>query len=269
MYAIATPEPDAAIILNPTATDHDGDGVADTTDNCPNTVNPDQGNEDKDSFGDACDLCPQFSDSPAVDTDQDGIGDACDPNPAVKDTVWLFEGFHKGQPWQGSSNWAPVGDQIQATARGNNGDLNEYLIVPLTRTGRVFDNFGIMSSIQVQQMTGNSNSHEIGVDVYDSKQNKDVFCELYQDNQGGLLILSDGTQTGLNKTTNFSWSLNTTYNLKMVRKGQAYTCSVINSTATLASVTGNSNVVPQDGIATEIWAWGVTAQFASVFVVGP
>ena len=46
--------------------DSDGDGEADTTDNCPSIPNPDQANFDEDSQGNACDS----------DDDDDGMPDA-------------------------------------------------------------------------------------------------------------------------------------------------------------------------------------------------
>lgn len=46
--------------------DTDGDGVADTADNCPDDFNPDQTDTDFDGLGDSCDLC--------TDTDGDGYG---------------------------------------------------------------------------------------------------------------------------------------------------------------------------------------------------
>ena len=103
----------------PSATDSDGDGIADAKDNCPKVFNPirkmDKGaqpNHDGDKKGDACDVCP-FDDAdsspcknqpdpkdrdgagipdakdncPGVsnkdqkDTDKDKTGDACDPCP--------------------------------------------------------------------------------------------------------------------------------------------------------------------------------------------
>ena len=100
-----------------TATDSDGDGIADATDNCKNTFNPirpmdggKQADADNDSVGDACDPCPldantsvctafnpNDSDGDTIDNavdncpgaantdqldaDQDGKGDACDPCP--------------------------------------------------------------------------------------------------------------------------------------------------------------------------------------------
>ncbi len=71
--------------------DTDGDGVPDTSDNCPSTSNPDQLDQDLDLVGDACDPdldgdgfdngldnCPDISNSGQEDLDGDGTGDACD-----------------------------------------------------------------------------------------------------------------------------------------------------------------------------------------------
>jgi hypothetical protein len=71
--------------------DKDGDGVADSKDNCPSDKNPKQEDTDKDGKGDACDDdldgdgvpnakddCPSKPNKDQVDTDKDGKGDACD-----------------------------------------------------------------------------------------------------------------------------------------------------------------------------------------------
>jgi hypothetical protein len=77
------------------AGDSDGDGVPDSTDNCPVDFNPDQADRDGDGIGDACDStpngdvdgdsvddaidnCPQVYNPDQADTDGDGVGDACD-----------------------------------------------------------------------------------------------------------------------------------------------------------------------------------------------
>lgn len=62
---------------NDTPTDTDGDGVADTTDNCPNTSNASQTDTDDDGIGDACDNCPTVANADQADTDGDGVGDLC------------------------------------------------------------------------------------------------------------------------------------------------------------------------------------------------
>lgn len=64
--------------------DFDGDGVADTLDNCPCNYNPDQFDSDGDGFGDACDNCIYKANPSQVDSDLDGVGDACDNCP------WFF-----------------------------------------------------------------------------------------------------------------------------------------------------------------------------------
>ena len=41
--------------------DNDGDGIANSADNCINTANPDQYDRDNDGLGDVCDNCPTVS----------------------------------------------------------------------------------------------------------------------------------------------------------------------------------------------------------------
>jgi len=60
--------------------DSDGDGVADTADNCPNVPNPDQADADGDGLGDVCDNCPTNSNPDQTNTDGDGMGNVCDPD---------------------------------------------------------------------------------------------------------------------------------------------------------------------------------------------
>ena len=88
-----------AIWKRPAELDTDGDGIPDSTDNCPTIPNPDQTDTDGDGRGDACDVCVadatnDGSDGDSVcdnvdncvgvsnpdqtDGDNDGRGDACD-----------------------------------------------------------------------------------------------------------------------------------------------------------------------------------------------
>ena len=71
--------------------DIDGDGVANSLDNCPETANTDQSDIDGDGLGDVCDddmdgdgvlneddNCPTNPNPDQADLDENGIGDACD-----------------------------------------------------------------------------------------------------------------------------------------------------------------------------------------------
>ena len=71
--------------------DSDGDGITDSSDNCPLISNADQLDTDGDGLGDVCDddidgdgitdssdNCPLISNADQLDTDGDGLGDVCD-----------------------------------------------------------------------------------------------------------------------------------------------------------------------------------------------
>lgn len=73
--------------------DTDGDGIADSKDNCDSVKNPDQKDNDKDGKGDACDPdddndgiqdtkdnCPFDPNADQKDNDGDGKGNVCDPD---------------------------------------------------------------------------------------------------------------------------------------------------------------------------------------------
>ena len=280
--AIGTLPPDGALSpdgpIIPPASDRDHDGIPDVSDNCPDVANPDQtANEDGDKFGDVCDPCPQISDNAPIDTDHDGIGDACDPNPAAHDTVWLFEGFHKGlPPWARSVNWTAVGDKLQVIASGNNTnnipDPSEYFIPPLLPPSGTLDNFGVTATVLVTQMMGNNGDQSIGVEVYDGATTvqKGVECELDQDPAGSnsILWLVDGFNSGVNKKAAFAWTTNTEYRITMVRHGSTYTCTVVGPGGTTQTTSGTSAVLPRDSSAVDVWAFGMTAQVGSVQIIG-
>ncbi len=78
--------------------DSDGDGVPDSTDNCPNVTNPSQTDSNRNGIGDACesssgddrdgdgvpdatDNCPDTPNANQLDSNGNGAGDACEPPP--------------------------------------------------------------------------------------------------------------------------------------------------------------------------------------------
>ncbi|HEX4823166.1 MAG TPA: thrombospondin type 3 repeat-containing protein [Candidatus Polarisedimenticolaceae bacterium] len=65
-----------AYIVSPV--DTDGDGVRNTTDNCPGVANASQTDTDHDGRGDACDNCPTVANPTQDNHDGDAQGDACD-----------------------------------------------------------------------------------------------------------------------------------------------------------------------------------------------
>jgi len=70
--------------------DTDGDGVANSSDNCPEAANPDQLDSNSDGVGDVCDdtdgdtimdnvdNCKEDANADQADFNEDGMGDACD-----------------------------------------------------------------------------------------------------------------------------------------------------------------------------------------------
>ncbi len=95
--------------------DTDGDGVGDSTDNCPTVPNPDQFDFDGDGRGNPCDNCPFHYNPGQEDSDQDGTGDACED----QDSDGVPDAFDNcrtvANPDQRDSDFDGVGDLCDAT----------------------------------------------------------------------------------------------------------------------------------------------------------
>ena len=252
--------------------DSDHDGIPDDQDNCRDVANNSatdmQSNEDGDKFGDACDLCPQIPDNTNADADGDKIGDACDPNPGMRDTVWIYEGFHNGLPsWSRSLNWTAVGDKVRTNAPQNTNQNSEYMFPPFKPTG-VPDNFTVTIVGVVDQILGTTGDHSFGIEIYDTTQMKGVDCGIAQAPAGSNFVLFlDDDFGALTKETPFTWTTGVEYRILLARHGRNYNCSVVGPTST-TSQNGDSNVVPRDGNSVDFWAYGMNAQFGSVSLLG-
>jgi hypothetical protein len=86
------------VLRNLGTADADGDGVPDSSDNCPTVPNPSQADADLDGVGDACDNCPSAYNPDQADGDGDGVGNVCDNCPTIYN------------PDQADSNGNGIGD---------------------------------------------------------------------------------------------------------------------------------------------------------------
>jgi uncharacterized protein (TIGR02145 family) len=126
-------------VRDDTPLDSDGDGIADSLDNCDSIPNPDQQDSDNDGIGDACDECtdtdgdgfgnpgypantcqidncPTVANPQQIDTDTDGIGDACDNCPAIANA----DQQDSDSDGVGDACEPPVIDSVRVDTLGNN-----------------------------------------------------------------------------------------------------------------------------------------------------
>ncbi len=229
--AIDAPHPDGP------PGDLDGDGVADSVDNCPTVYNPDQGNEDGDKFGDACDPCPPVADNNPVDSDGDGVADACDPRPTTPgDKIVLFEGFHHGVPsnWiavngsssTGSIPWTAVGDSVELAAAM---DTRGSLTIALPLTGHET----VSTAVVVSAINQTYDSSAGVVDEYTHYTGGNtaahgMYCHvtLWRPRSGGTEPVLAITQLLSQNpfSAPFELNLGTSYVVRMRRDGTQYGC---------------------------------------------
>ncbi len=85
------PDPDINKLV-----DKDGDGVANTTDNCPGTYNPSQADADQDKMGDACDCAPTNGSFASTPVDIKSFSTPVPFKPVEQPTDWqLVTGVYK------------------------------------------------------------------------------------------------------------------------------------------------------------------------------
>jgi hypothetical protein len=248
--------------------DSDGDGIADSVDNCPDIANRDQANEDGDRFGDACDPCPPVADDAPADADGDGVADACDPNPQTPgDQIVLFEGFHQGVPsWSHSPNWTAATDAVRVASAAP--DRVEFLALPLTNP----DHITLSAQVVVEHTVSGAGDKDIDVVAPEDVSNDDgVDCELHertnQQTTERLVWLFDDLGSTISKS--LAWSNDVAYTLALTRKGTSFTCVVADPAKppVTTTVTGTSSDLGGPQPAVVIRAYGLTARVGWVMIV--
>jgi hypothetical protein len=126
--------------------DEDGDGIADTCDNCPHIANADQ-----------------------ADADGDGVGDVCDPNPASpRESIAFFDSFTTRRPEWTFTFASPtfVNDQLVTNAAGTETDM----VIAIAATNDVFAFAGHIGTA----------GPNVAVKFHVLAATPDLYCELYQ-----------------------------------------------------------------------------------------
>ena len=97
--------------------DKDGDGVADSADNCPDISNADQADTDGDGVGNLCDNCPTNSNTNQADFNNNGTGDVCES--AVPAITPCDNGFAGAFPCNGFDLMSTLSLTELSAASGN------------------------------------------------------------------------------------------------------------------------------------------------------
>jgi thrombospondin type 3 repeat protein len=85
-FAASAPTPSSCTIGGGPPPDSDGDGVPDSSDNCPSVANPGQQDSDGDGIGDACDPTPLPPPPPPPPSDGGAGGDTAPPDTQITRT---------------------------------------------------------------------------------------------------------------------------------------------------------------------------------------
>ena len=101
-------------VCDPDTIDDDSDSIDIICDNCPEDDNPDQEDTDSDGIGDVCDNCPETSNPNQSDTDEDGLGDEVGDNCPEDDN-----------PGQEDTDSDGLGDECDSCPEDDNPDQED------------------------------------------------------------------------------------------------------------------------------------------------
>jgi hypothetical protein len=143
----ATPPPSGTTTTPPPPADTDGDGVPDSSDNCPGASNPGQADTDADGHGDACDPCPDAPNSGSAGCPATiyAINDGTIP-PGTH--VVVSDARVTAKMGDGSAIWV----QVPHGSSGNVGTANAGLEV--TTTGVSLTGVDVLQDVAIDGITG-------------------------------------------------------------------------------------------------------------------
>jgi hypothetical protein len=258
-----TTVPDAGSEGDPDAGDGDreGDGVADSIDNCPDVANASQLNEDSDDFGDVCDPCPPFANN--TDGDGDGVGDACDPNPTTAgDKLVVFEGFGAALPptWTTSGTFNLSGGDGMLIA----GDTSAAMLSMASPNGARVE---VRAALVVDLITAtgiNLGSVNL-IDRLQPNTDKSVACQLSGLSNGTQeeLRIFDASTIAVIESAPHAFSTGTEKELALRRNGTSYSCRVTGPALQLTGAAAFSPAQPRIGVRVR----GAAARFHWVMLV--
>src|SRR6185295_16034942 len=189
--------------------------------------------------------------------------------PGSRDRVWMFQGFTDPPIW---ANWPPAvdHDHLRVTAPGGDNDESIELVLPLSSTGRVFNNFRVSISIKVESLVASAEVADLGIRVAGGRSEELLFCTIYQD-----LHPLGHPSFGLNDTFDlfdggdYPWAAGAEYTLALELHDNVYTCHVNGPNGVSQTRSLVSQVTPVTGAAVSITAYAVTATMDWVYVIGP
>lgn len=135
---------DITVTVNDTTVDGDGDGVPDSSDNCPTVANADQADSDGDGVGDACDNSPLDPNPGQQDSNGNGVGDASDGKVTTDLAPPIDSSYVPGGPVDINVKVTFTKDAIPSSCIDGGGQPGYLVVVPdpYNILLRVFDGSG-------------------------------------------------------------------------------------------------------------------------------
>jgi hypothetical protein len=238
--------------------DSDGDGVADSDDNCPDDPNLDQADEDADGTGDVCDGCPPFTET--ADMDGDGVEGPCDPDPGTPgNAIVAFAGFASGLPagWTATSGVLAIGGAAEFASSVS----EQSLVMPAPAGIARIDVLAAATPTSFNATLG-------GIGVVQRRPGSGdlgITCQLVATSSGSPqeLRLFDLEAGGTVVAAPHDVDLDVTYLLANRRDGNGYRCSASDPSEEVSGSSTYSPTVPRLGLRTR----NAGARYAWVLVV--